>query len=389
MNILHISPYLPSVKENHAGGVTMGHEIEELRKRHSVYIMTFAASDKDRELQGELDSGKSTVYPLSTADRLGNILRHLNLPLYFAARSEARFRTRMLQVIRDFKIDAVHAEYASMGQYLSVKKSYPSLQANLILHDITYQSYARKYESAGGIRKILLWCEKERVRRCENRYCHQADHVLVFNEKDAALTEQLYGIRATVINTYFDSSQADTDDSCSAAENSMCFVGQMGRPENNEAGLRLVAIAALLRMQREDFCVNIIGSLPTAELQAKENGYIHVTGFVEDISQAIRRNKIAVFPLTHGAGIKVKVLLCMAKGVPVITTAVGAEGIDETGQVLTIAETDAEFAAAVSRYFEMSPEEYKEKRRAVRSYVLEHFNWEKTVQVFDDLYGEK
>ncbi len=114
-----------------------------------------------------------------------------------------------------------------------------------------------------------------------------------------------------------------------------------------------------------------------------------MTGFVEDISQAILRNKIAVFPLTHGAGIKVKVLLCMAKGVPVITTAVGAEGIDEAGQVLTIAETDAEFAAAVSRYFEMSPEEYKEKRRAVRRYVLEHFNWQKTVQVFEDLYGEK
>ena len=51
MNILHISPYFPSTKANHAGGVCMGKEIETLQKWHQVYVLTFEASEFDAGLK--------------------------------------------------------------------------------------------------------------------------------------------------------------------------------------------------------------------------------------------------------------------------------------------------------------------------------------------------
>ena len=53
MNILHISPYFPSTKANHAGGVCMGKEIETLQKWHQVYVLTFEASEFDAGLKKE------------------------------------------------------------------------------------------------------------------------------------------------------------------------------------------------------------------------------------------------------------------------------------------------------------------------------------------------
>ena len=41
MNILHISPYVPSVHAAHAGGVCMGKEVETLRKKHNVFVLSF------------------------------------------------------------------------------------------------------------------------------------------------------------------------------------------------------------------------------------------------------------------------------------------------------------------------------------------------------------
>ena len=41
MNILHISPYVPSLHTNHAGGVCMGKQVEALRKKHNVFVLSF------------------------------------------------------------------------------------------------------------------------------------------------------------------------------------------------------------------------------------------------------------------------------------------------------------------------------------------------------------
>ena len=54
MNILHISPYLPSLETNHAGGVCMGRQIETLRTWNEVYVLTFIASDFDQVLANKL-----------------------------------------------------------------------------------------------------------------------------------------------------------------------------------------------------------------------------------------------------------------------------------------------------------------------------------------------
>ena len=53
MNILHISPYVPSLHTNHAGGVCMGKQVEALRKKHNVFVLSFITMPLEEKLVKE------------------------------------------------------------------------------------------------------------------------------------------------------------------------------------------------------------------------------------------------------------------------------------------------------------------------------------------------
>jgi glycosyltransferase involved in cell wall biosynthesis len=113
--------------------------------------------------------------------------------------------------------------------------------------------------------------------------------------------------------------------------------------------------------------------------------YIHVTGFVEDVDHYLRKCQLAVFPLTLGAGIKIKVLRSLALGIPVITSRVGAEGIDEIGEVIVLAETDEDFEYKI----ECLLNDYNQVQglsKKSQVYISENFGWEKSENILKDIY---
>ena len=86
-----------------------------------------------------------------------------------------------------------------------------------------------------------------------------------------------------------------------------------------------------------------------------------------------------------GAGIKLKVLLACGLGLPVITTDIGAEGIDEDGNTLILANTDNQIKNEI---LELIDDSNKIKSKSIESkdFVKKYFSWNKTVELFDRLY---
>ncbi|GMQ78941.1 MAG: glycosyltransferase family 4 protein [Anaerolineae bacterium] len=75
---------------------------------------------------------------------------------------------------------------------------------------------------------------------------------------------------------------------------------------------------------------------------------IELTGYLQDVQQAISSAEVCVIPLLTGSGTRLKALEAMALGVPVVTTTLGVRGIDvEDGKHVLIADSPDEFAAAV------------------------------------------
>jgi len=75
---------------------------------------------------------------------------------------------------------------------------------------------------------------------------------------------------------------------------------------------------------------------------------VEVTGYIDDPRPYLESSALMVVPLRAGGGMRVKILEALARGIPVVSTTIGAEGIDVTpGVHLLIADEPVDFAAAV------------------------------------------
>ncbi|RHB39733.1 glycosyltransferase [Enterocloster aldenensis] len=388
VNILHISPYLPSLKENHAGGVCMGKEIETLRSDNNVYVLSFIVTNKDMEIAKELSNQYYYLHRLTKFKRILSVLSHPLLPPLFSARSTHKFIKDINLIIKTYNIHAVHAEYASMGQYLIyIKKHYPHIKCVLVEHDFTEQSYQRKIINASCMfLRIFYIIQLKQIHYYEKKYCKKADVVLTFNDKDNRLLTHTYKLtNVRTINPFYGIENVNPIPFHNKNVH-LCFVGQMGRSENDKAALRLIEIYSRVKKVIPNLKLSIIGNNPSSKIKSYEDNMIRITGFVENIDDEISRCLLGVFPLTEGAGIKLKVLRSLALGIPVITTSVGAEGIDPQGTVLKIAETDDEFEMSIISALSDKNKLEKWSQKGI-DYVQKHFAWDKSESILKDLYS--
>lgn len=102
---------------------------------------------------------------------------------------------------------------------------------------------------------------------------------------------------------------------------------------------------------------------------------IEITGFVEDAVAVIAEAQVAVVPLLAGSGTRIKILEAWAAGTPVVSTTIGAEGLEfRDGEHLILADDAGQFAEAVSRLLG-SPADRTRLGAAGRGLYEERYTW--------------
>ena len=131
------------------------------------------------------------------------------------------------------------------------------------------------------------------------------------------------------------------------------FVGSFEHPPNVDAALWLVkGVMPAVWRQLGDVRVSIVGLDPPPEVAALASPLVDVTGWVEDLDPLLRLHRVAVAPIAFGAGQKGKVTQALAAGLPVVTTPIGAEGLNACdGEQMLIGATTAELAERVIRVY--------------------------------------
>jgi glycosyltransferase involved in cell wall biosynthesis len=106
------------------------------------------------------------------------------------------------------------------------------------------------------------------------------------------------------------------------------FWGAMNRQENEESVLAFLKRFGQ-RLAEGGYTLYVVGNAPSERVKRLASEHVVVTGFVEDPSPYFLLCEIGVVPLLSGAGIKVKTLEMLRSGITVVSTAIGAEGIDD------------------------------------------------------------
>jgi glycosyltransferase involved in cell wall biosynthesis len=178
-------------------------------------------------------------------------------------------------------------------------------------------------------------------------------------------------------NSPTNSSLPLTESANERAKRRIAFVGSMDYHANVDGVVNFAEeLWPLLRRQMPDLIFTIVGRDPAPEvLKLAAMQGIEVTGTVADVRPYYHEMLAAVIPLRVGGGSRLKILEAMAAGVPVISTALGAEGLDvEDGRNVIIAETGDEFCRAVAGLAQ-NDERRRKLIEAGRALVHERYDW--------------
>lgn len=164
------------------------------------------------------------------------------------------------------------------------------------------------------------------------------------------------------------------------------LIGTGAWPPTRMAMARLLErVWPLVRAQHPDARLLVAGR-GLGFLHSRELGPgVELVGEVESARDFLQRLSVLIFPLERGSGMKVKVLEAMASGVPAVTTAAGAEGIDRNEGVV-VAEADDQLAAAATRLLGDAGER-RERGAAGRAAFDRFYSPEPATRPLLDLYA--
>jgi polysaccharide biosynthesis protein PslH len=346
-NILVISAHKPSKNSREAGQKTSYENIVELSKNYSVHLVALC-SNHEVGWQTDVEEycASCVFFNQDIFKKILGLVTHFYLPAVVAVKYNRSLKSRIKYTIKKHNIQRIHCEYSQSLLYVSKEKD---ISLTVFVHDVLTQAMSRKRGlTKNFISRTILTFEMNRARLFESKKYADCDKIYVPSIKDREFIKSLICqtkelsiiVRTLEFTNYLGRREINKSKS-----RNILFWGAMNRVENADAALILIdnILPGIKVKYNEDVEVVILGASPNKTMLDKRKKGIVVTGFVQDPTDYFAEAAIAIFPLTAGAGVKVKVLECLVAGIPVITTEIGAEGINaDSGDGLFISKSNEE-----------------------------------------------
>jgi len=389
MKILWICPFFLHPTDRGAQIRTLG-TLKELHKRHEIH---FAALNAPGNLEGPQRSTEystrhfSVEHSAPNRRSLGIIPQLVGSLVSATPMAVSRYDSKKLRQTVDALIAAEHYD-SIVCDFLAAAPNLTDLgQSVLFQHNVETTIWQRHVEQSRSLLKRLFFqIQAGKMEAYERRICRTAKHVIAVSEIDAFRMKRLFGIETVssvptgVDVEYF------TPRGASAAIADIVFCGSMDWLPNVDAVLYFLSeVLPLIRDTLPETTFVIAGRSPDARVLKAVQGLagVSVTGKVEDMRPYLWGAKISIVPIRIGGGTRLKIYECMAAGVPVVSTTIGAEGLRyNDGVDIVLADDPAGFAAACVRLLSNDA-----ARKAIAHNALERaqreFSWEAVSREFE------
>lgn len=146
-------------------------------------------------------------------------------------------------------------------------------------------------------------------------------------------------------------------------------------------------IMPLIIAQKPDFHLTLLGKDPSPDIVALAGEHVTVTGLVDDTRPYLHESAMFICPLRSGSGTRFKLMEALACGCAVVSTSIGAEGLNAVdGEHILLRDTPESFAQAVVDLLN-NPEQGAELGRKGREWVIPHHGWESSTQSLKEAYS--
>ncbi len=397
MKILFISPRLPFPLDT-GGKIRTFNILKQLAKKNIVHLVSFSFEPNDRDYIADFEKlgVEVNLVPMEEPTVLQKISVVLLNPIPYSIN---KYNTLfMRQAIEDLcktqSFDAVHVDHLHMAHYTDLCKNIPCF---LDEHNVEYRILERCGDVETNLLKKLLYrqqsfkmkaFEAKKIKEFWGVFCCSLDDQRLLSSLSPG--RSLVHVVANGVDTEFFNTPRPNGEIIE--EDALVFTGSMDWLPNDDSITYFCGkILPLIWQKNGSIRFYVVGKNPSTMVKdlAKHDNRVIVTGRVDDVRSYIHRSKVFIVPLRIGGGTRLKILEAMSMGKVVVSTSIGAEGIECTdGQNILLGDQPQDFADKVLSLFN-DPQRSKDIGLKARQFVCERYDWDIIGQKLNAIYEEK
>ena len=381
---------------NTGGKIRTLNVVRHLAQWHDVtYLCNVQTADEPfvqqmRDLGVTLETIDWVETPRSTGKFYLELLRNMLSPYPYNVDKDfdPQLRKRVEGHLQSDVFDLVICDFVQMARNCLGLDAAPKL---LFQHNVEAEIFKRHaQQDEGWLRRKFMGYQWKKMQRFEGKAGGDFDRVIAVSDRDREIYAQDYNWQhVSTIDT-----AVDTDffqpQPCEEVSGRLVFVGSMDWLPNEDGSIYFAKeIWPEIRRRQPNATVQLVGRNPTDKvLQLGEIEGIEVTGAVDDVRPFQAQANVVIVPLRIGGGTRIKIFEALAMRKALISTTLGAEGLDITpGEHFLAADTPSDFADAVVQLLEDAALRNRLADNAHRQ-VVENYSAESVARQFEQICFE-
>ncbi len=297
------------------------------------------------------------------------------------------YDSELQYILKRKKFDIIHLESLFMTPYLGTIRKNSKAKVVLRSHNLEHIIWERLANvEKKSAKRIYLKHLSSKLKQFEKQVLNEVDGIAAISFDDQKRYQNLEcNIPLITIPFGIDLGKYQFEKSSSLKSISFCHIGSMNWAPNIE-GVNWFLDDILPLIENDEFEVHLAGREMPSYLMKIDDDRVKVHGIVNSANDFINGHQVMVVPLLSGSGMRIKIIEGMALGKAVITTTVGAEGIDAVhGKNIIIANSPKEFATAIDDFLK-HPKKVFEIGKNARTLVEKKYDNKSIVESLIQFY---
>lgn len=395
MKILMLTPYLPFPPSS-GGQIRSYNLIKHLSKKHDITLFSLIKDDTEKKYIKELEKYCYKV----------RVFRRSKSPWTFKNMIRAVFGTYPFLVVRNLvleekeavkeelekeKFDVIHAETFYVMPHIPETKV-PVLLVDQTIEYLVYKHYVE--EQTFLPLKPFFSLDVAKIKYWEKKYWEKANKVVAVSEADRdEMIKVSPHLSVEILPNGVDLDFFKAKNNWDSKDKRILFVANFKWLQNTEAAeVLLEKVFPLIKLQVRDAKLWIVGQHIPEKIKSKKSQDILIDDLGYDDEETIRRayfeSSVFVSPLQGPGGTRLKHFAAMASCLPLVTTSVGAEGLEAKNGFHILVEDDFSKMAEAAIGVLKEPAYAKKLAINSRKLVEEKFSWQIVAGKLDNLYKD-
>ena len=355
-----------------------------LAKKYDIIYLAFAKLPEDADKVVELSTFCHRVIPVTdlrtekwTLPFYFEVIKNIfsDLPFSTVYHITDYYKNILHEAISNYNPDIVHCEWSNLALYLENITDRPTV---ISAHNIESDIWKRLCHNSRNILvKYIAKQQAERIEKLETFWYPKATCCIAVSKADQQVMRG-YGANVEVIENGVDLDYYDKWRDVSCESHNIAFTASFDTFSNQDAAFHFLReIYPLIKRSHPRIQLSLIGKNPPKSLVrlADADSSVHLTGTVPDVRPYLKDIAVCVVPLRIGGGSRLKILEAMALQKPVVSTSIGAEGLEITNNInILLADNPADFADAVSLLI-VNKGNRESIAQAGYDFVKENYDW--------------